>query len=105
MMTLTIAHYGDAMNAFFLVCSSDLFISSSPEHEVLRMSYCDHEPSVGVRQSVCSPFTFSCLHSSICKYQPISPNLGQNIYDHKILDECDYGSDWTITTGVICPWI
>ena len=27
-----------------------------------------------------------CSHSGIYKYQPISTKLGQNIYDHKILD-------------------
>ena len=41
-----------------------------------------------------------CLHSSIYKYQPIRAKLRQNIYDHKISDEFDYGSHWT---GVICP--
>ena len=42
---------------------------SSPEHELLRVSYCDHSPSVGIRQpSVRRPFTFPCLHSSIYKY-------------------------------------
>ena len=79
------------------VCS----VVSSPEQEVLRVSYCDHSPSVGVRR----PFTFSCLHSSINKYQPISTKLDQNIYDHKIWDELDYGSNRTRTSGVICPWI
>ena len=72
---------------------------SSTEHEVLRVSYCDHSPSVGVRRL----FTFYCLHSSIYKYQPISTKLGQNIYDHKITDKFDYGSNWTRTSGVICP--
>ena len=43
------------------------------------------------------------LHSSIYKYQPISTNLCQNIYDHKTLDEFDYWSNRTGTTGVICP--
>ena len=44
-----------------------------------------------------------CLHSSIYKCQPISTKHGQNIYDHKILDECDCGSNQTRTTRVICP--
>ena len=51
-------------------------VFSSPEHEVLRVSYCDHSPSVSVRLSVWPagrasvrrPFTFPCLHSSIYKY-------------------------------------
>ena len=34
-----------------------------------------------------------CLHSSICKFQPISAKLSQNIYDHKISDEFDLGMD------------
>ena len=44
-----------------------------------------------------------CLHSSIYKYQQISTKLGQNLYDHKISDEFDFGSNRTGTTGVICP--
>ena len=39
-------------------------VFSSPEHRVLRMSYCDHT----VRPSVGRPFKFPCLHSSIYKY-------------------------------------
>ena len=31
-----------------------------------------------------------CLHSSIYKYRSISTKLGQNVYDHKILDEFNY---------------
>ena len=33
------------------------------------------------------------LHSSICKYRPISTKLGHNIYSHKVSDEFDYGSN------------
>ena len=44
-----------------------------------------------------------CLQSSIYKYRPISTKLGQNVYDHKISDEFDYGSNWTRTVRVICP--
>ena len=44
-----------------------------------------------------------CLHSSIYKYQPISTKLSQNVYDHKISDEFDFGSNRTRITGVICP--
>ena len=73
---------------------------------VLRVSYCDHSPSIGVcRSSVVRPFTFSCLHSSIYPYQPISTRLGQRIYDHKISDEFDYGTNRTRTGWVVCPWI
>ena len=31
-------------------------------------------------------------------YKPISTKLGQNLYDHKVLDEFDYGCYWTQTT-------
>ena len=34
---------------------------------------------------------YDCLHSSICKYQPINTKLGQNVCDYKISDEFDYG--------------
>ena len=44
-----------------------------------------------------------CLHASIYKYQPISTKLSQIIYDHKILDELNYGSNQNRTSGVICP--
>ena len=41
----------------------------------------------------------------ICKYWPISSKLGHNIYAHKVSDEFDYGTNWTRTFRVICPWI
>ena len=44
-----------------------------------------------------------CLLSSIYKYEPIGTKLGQNIYDHKISNEFDYGSNWIRTTAVVCP--
>ena len=44
-----------------------------------------------------------CLHSSIYKYQPVSTKLGQDICDHKLLDEFELWSNRTRTTGVICP--
>ena len=46
-----------------------------------------------------------CLYPSICKSRPISTNHSHNIYDNEILDEFDYGSNPTLTSGVICPWI
>ena len=46
----------------------------------------------------------TCLHSSICKYRPISTNRGQNRYDRLISNEFDYGSHLTRTTRTICPW-
>ena len=40
---------------------------------------------------------YDCLLSIIYKYWPISTKLGQNVYDYKILDEFDYGSNQTRT--------
>ena len=44
-----------------------------------------------------------CLHSSIYKCRPMSTRHGHNIYDNEILDEFNYGSNPTVTSGVICP--
>ena len=33
----------------------------------------------------------------------MSTKLGQNVFDHKISDEFDYGSDQTRTVRVSCP--
>ena len=44
-----------------------------------------------------------CLHPSIYKCRPISTKHGHNIYDNEILDKFDYGSNPTVTSGVICP--
>ena len=45
-----------------------------------------------------------CLHSSIHKCRPVSTKHGHNIlYDNEILDEFNYGSILTVTSGVICP--
>ena len=46
-----------------------------------------------------------CLHSIIYKYWPIRTKLGQNVCDHKILDDFNFGSNRTRTVIVICPWI
>ena len=44
-----------------------------------------------------------CLHSSIYKCRPMSTKHGHNIYDNEILNEFNYGSNRTVTSGVICP--
>ena len=44
-----------------------------------------------------------CLHHSIYKCRPISTKHSHSIYDNDILDEFDYGSNPTVTSGVICP--
>ena len=33
----------------------------------------------------------------------LGTKLGQNVCDHKILDEFDYGFNWSRNDGVICP--
>ena len=44
-----------------------------------------------------------CLHSSVYKCRPMSTKHGHNIYDNEILDDFNYGSNPTVTSGVICP--
>ena len=44
-----------------------------------------------------------CLHTSIYKCRPKSTKHGHNIYHNEILDEFNYGSNLTVTSGVICP--
>ena len=45
-----------------------------------------------------------CLqHFIIYIYLPISTRLGQNVCDHKISNEFNYGSNQTRTVQVICP--
>ena len=45
----------------------------------------------------------SLFHPSIYKCRPVSTKHGHNTYDNEILDEFDYGSNRTVTSGVICP--
>ena len=45
----------------------------------------------------------TCLHSSICKYGPISTKLGHNINAHQVSDEFDYRPNRTRMSRVICP--
>ena len=42
------------------------------------------------------------LHTSIYKYRLIRTKHGHYIYDTEVLDELDYGSNPTVTSGVIC---
>ena len=48
---------------------------SSPEHKVLRVSYCDHSPSVGVRRPpvICSHFLVYTL--AFTNINQSAPNL------------------------------
>ena len=49
---------------------------SSPEHEVLRVSYCDHSPSVSVRRpSILRP---SVVRSHFLVYTLASTNINQS---------------------------
>ena len=41
------------------------------------------------------------VYTLASKCRPISTKHGQNIYDNEILDEFDYGSNPTVTSGVI----
>ena len=44
-----------------------------------------------------------CLHPSIYKCRPINTKHGHNIYDSEFSNEFVYGSNPTVTAGVICP--
>ena len=44
-----------------------------------------------------------CLHSNIYKCRPMCTKHGHNIYDNEILDDFNYGSNPTVTYGVVCP--
>ena len=43
------------------------------------------------------------LHFTTYKCRLMSTKHGHNIYDNEILDEFSYGSNPTVTSGVICP--
>ena len=46
---------------------------------------------------------YDCLHPRLYKCRPIGTKHGHNIYVTEILDEFNYGSNPTVTSGVICP--
>ena len=50
-----------------------------------------------------SDFVYTLASTNI--YIFISTKLSQDVCDHKILDEFDYGFNQTRTVWVICPWI
>ena len=58
-----------------------VFLISSPEHKVLRVSYCDQSPSVGIRlavwPSVVRTFTFPCYTLASTNINQSAPNLVQ----------------------------
>ena len=61
-----------------------------------------HFPSAFVRLFVVRSHIGLCLHSSIYKCQPIRTKLGAYVYDHKISDEFDYGTNRTRTVRDVC---
>ena len=71
------------------VLQTHFFFISSPEHGVIT-----HRPSV---------HNFLVKTLNIYKYQPISTKLGQSVYDHKISDEFDYGTNRTKTVPNCLP--
>ena len=46
---------------------------------------------------------FGKIAESDFVYNLVSTNIGQNVYDLKISNELDYGSNQTSTFRVICP--
>ena len=46
-----------------------------------------------------------CLQASTSTFDPIFVKLAGNEDRHKIPDEFEFQSDWTIYYGVICPWV
>ena len=77
-----------------LACCSFLHLEtlvfSSPEHEVLRVSYCDSAVSV-VRRVLCGIKFLPCVCSRGHIFSPIIMKLGQNVCLHEILDELENG--------------
>ena len=49
------------------------YLFSSPEHKVLRVSYCDHSLSVGVRRPSVGP----SVRSHFLVYTQVSTNINQ----------------------------
>ena len=52
------------------ICPLKLHLFSSPQHEVLKGSYCDHSPSVGRPASVCSHSQTSSPLKLLVRSQP-----------------------------------
>ena len=58
---------------FHMCTSSGKIFFSSPEHEVHRVSYCDHSPSVCIRPAV----HLFIVRSHFLVYTPASTNINQ----------------------------
>ena len=66
--------------------------------------------SIGAELSELFALEFAKINESDFVYtlafyecRPMSTKHGHNIYDNEILDEFNYGSNPTATSGVICP--
>ena len=70
-----------------------LFPFSLPEHEVLRVSYCDSAVSI-VRRLLWVVNFLACVHSRDRIFSPIIMKLGQNVCLDEISDEIENGSWW-----------
>ena len=80
------------------------YFFSSPEHEVLVLSYCDR--AVSVVRCVSSVVNFlPCVRSRGHIFSPIPMKLGQNVCLNKISDKFEIGScgvkNWVTTIGQI----
>ena len=70
-----------------------ILIFSSPEHEVLMVSYCDRAVSLSVVHRASSVVNFlPCVRCRGHIFGPISMKLGQNVCLNKISDEIEIGS-------------
>ena len=76
---------------FRLVQIGSACILSSPEHEVLRVSYCDSAVFV-MRRVSCGINFLPCEHSRGHIFSPIILKRGQDVFLDEISDEFENGS-------------
>ena len=70
---------------------TQLVFISSPEHEVLMVSYCNRAVSI-VRRALSVVNFLPCVRSRGHIFSPILMKLGQNVCLNKISDEFEIGS-------------
>ena len=73
---------------------TDFYIVSSPEHNVLKVSFCGHPMSVLHLSVVKSTFTLWTLKGNIL--YSINLKFGQDVRLDKLLDEFEFGSPWVM---------
>ena len=104
-----ITHHPSVHNLLVTTLASTNINQSSPNLVKMYMTTRARMSSIMelIKPELCelSALEFDCLFSSIYKYWPISTKLGHNTYAHEGSDKFDYGSNWTRTSRVICPWI